>query len=77
MSHTKCFVAQDGSKCPLKCSYATGKAIPNFLHKADILKIFFLELPRLAKRYKVPLEIIADGNGERLRGAGGVSALLK
>jgi Bacterial archaeo-eukaryotic release factor family 10 len=35
-------------------------------------------LPRLTKRYKVPLEIIADGNGEKLRNAGGgIGALLK
>jgi hypothetical protein len=34
-------------------------------------------LPRLAKRYKVPLKVIADGNGERLRSAGGIGALLK
>ena len=35
-------------------------------------------LPRLTKRYKVPLEVIADGNGERLRNAGGgIGALLK
>jgi len=29
-------------------------------------------LPRLAKRYKVPLEVIADGKGEKLRSAGGI-----
>jgi len=34
-------------------------------------------LLRLAKRYKVPLEVIADGNGESLRSAGGQGALLK
>jgi hypothetical protein len=34
-------------------------------------------LLRLTKRYKVPLEVIADGNGERLRSAGGIDALLK
>jgi hypothetical protein len=35
-------------------------------------------LPGLTKRYKVPLEAIADGNGERLRNAGGgIGALLK
>jgi hypothetical protein len=34
-------------------------------------------LPRLAKRYKVPLEVIADDAGDRLRKAGGIGALLK
>lgn len=34
-------------------------------------------LPRLAKRYKIPLEVIADGNGEKLRSAGGIGALVK
>ena len=34
-------------------------------------------LPRLAKRYKVPLEVIADDAGDRLRKAGGNGALLK
>jgi hypothetical protein len=35
-------------------------------------------LPRLTKQYKVPLEVIADGNGERLRNAGGgIGARLK
>jgi hypothetical protein len=34
-------------------------------------------LPRLAKRYKVPLEVIADGNGEKLHSAGGIGGLLK
>jgi len=35
-------------------------------------------LPRLTRRYKVPLEIIANGNGEWLRNAGGgIGALLK
>jgi hypothetical protein len=34
-------------------------------------------LLRLAKRYKVPLEVIADDVGDRLRKAGGIGALLK
>jgi hypothetical protein len=34
-------------------------------------------LPQLVKRYKVPLEVIADDAGDRLRKAGGIGALLK
>ncbi len=34
-------------------------------------------LPHLAKRYKVPLEVIANDTGDRLRKAGGIGALLK
>jgi len=34
-------------------------------------------LPQLAKRYKVPLEVIADDAGDRLSRAGGIGALLK
>ncbi|HEY6388709.1 MAG TPA: hypothetical protein VIX91_23775 [Candidatus Acidoferrum sp.] len=34
-------------------------------------------LSRLAKRCKVPLKVIADGNGERYRSADGIGALLK
>jgi release factor family 10 len=34
-------------------------------------------LPHLAKRYKIPLEVIADDAGDRLRKAGGIGALLK
>jgi hypothetical protein len=34
-------------------------------------------LPQLVKRYKVPLEVIADDAGDRLRKAGGIGALLR
>jgi hypothetical protein len=34
-------------------------------------------LPRLAKRYKVPLDVVADDVGERLRQAGGIAARFK
>jgi hypothetical protein len=34
-------------------------------------------LPQLAKRYKVPLEVIAEDVGERLRKAGGIAGRLK
>src|ERR1700704_6231607 len=56
-------------ECPKTCRACGGTRLLTPLRSV---------LPRLTKRYKVPLEVIADGNGERLRNAGGgIGALLK